>query len=169
MTRRPSRKRGRWGPKELAAIARLIFKKYWGRVWMVLELTAPERDPLVGCGHRWVSLSAFREMMVELEVGLPLPDSCRAWMMQLRIRMEYQARRELNLITILRLASAFYATDQRDKIHALLGLASEDPEDHRARAVPSGGAAARSDEHRRSERARAHATAPCAATHSMTK
>jgi hypothetical protein len=115
-----------WSPEDRQAVFILTQRTYWSRMWMVLELATAREDPLVGCGQRWVSLSAFRHLKLELEcTSHPIVYESPSWTKQIRIRDEYLSASRLNLLTALRATSNFRVTDQRDRIHALLGLVDE--------------------------------------------
>jgi hypothetical protein len=106
-----------------------IFRRnYWGRVWILQEL-ASARTVQVQCGHYSATLEAFQYFITTLSSRLgtvanymSVTRACRLLKL-VRLYREQRTSRQ-RLIDILWSTVEFQATDQRDKVYAILGIAS---------------------------------------------
>lgn len=105
----------------------LFRRHYWGRVWIVQEL-ASARIVQVRCGHYSAPLEAFQYFITTLNSRLgtianymSVTRACRL----LKLVRLYREQRMSGqrLIDILWSTVEFQATDQRDKVYAILGIA----------------------------------------------
>ncbi|KAH7092088.1 heterokaryon incompatibility protein-domain-containing protein [Paraphoma chrysanthemicola] len=107
----------------------LFMRPYWGRVWIVQEL-ASARTAQVRCGHYSAPLEAFQVFITALNSRLgtianymSVTKACR--LLKLVKIYWQQSMDKQRLIDILWSTVDFQATDQRDKIYAILGIARE--------------------------------------------
>jgi hypothetical protein len=116
----------RLGNREMSAIEDLCNSRYWGRIWMVLELASAKEDPLLGVGDYWVSLKALRNAMVDMARSFITTESDFFAAKQLWIRDKYRDNNgQLGLFEIIHATRNFDCHDERDRIRALLGLVDE--------------------------------------------
>ena len=120
-----------FGSREWTAINAIRSRLYWGRVWMIQELAVSKKDPLVGCGHKWVPFSAFRTLESVTSVDFYKPNQRwnRAFdaytnplVEQIRIRDEFRKSGKMDLQGLILRTHTFQASNQLDKLYALLGL-----------------------------------------------
>jgi hypothetical protein len=105
----------------------LFRRDYWGRVWIVQEL-ASARTVQVRCGHYSAPLEAFQYFITTLSSRLgtvanymSVTRACRLLKLVKLYREQRTSRQRL--IDILWSTVEFRATDQRDKVYAILGIA----------------------------------------------
>lgn len=105
----------------------LFRRHYWGRVWIVQEL-ASARTVQVRCGHYSAPLEAFQYFITTLNSRLStianymsVTRACRLLKLVKLYREQRTSRQRL--IDILWSTVEFQATDQRDKVYAILGIA----------------------------------------------
>jgi hypothetical protein len=130
-----------------AALAKLIRRPWWGRVWVLQEVVVPEADPLIICGNRTILWKEFHSFLSTHCSISSLPVNFMTEKISIQQRAAISASYRSNHFFITRehmqevsptrsiyhlLASTLNldATDARDKVFALVGLARE--EDRRA-------------------------------------
>ncbi|KAI4191071.1 MAG: hypothetical protein L6R41_000386 [Letrouitia leprolyta] len=115
-----------------AGLDKLFRKPWWSRLWVVQEVLMARNPPMVGCGRKWVSWTAFQKALMNLALNktdrdnflqnpnaklnfgiMPTPYSThnpeqRLWWQQLEVVLNATSDRD--------------ATEPHDKIFALLGL-----------------------------------------------
>lgn len=138
------------------AIWKLCERPYWSRVWIIQELMSyhPNAKHLFGCGKQWLSKSAMQTFWMWLQFlngisfvleGGEVLDPARikgergnppAWHMIITGQMFHDTPdgsldapwTPQSLPWLLTSTRSFQATDQRDKIYALLGISTSDGE-----------------------------------------
>lgn len=124
------------------AVFALCGRAYWSRMWIIQEITLSKK-PVVYCGQKVVEWAHF-ELVIGLifaMVGDRVPGSTYFWRLSpllndsFPLLLEHQ-RSQLNmqkgaswLLAALQKYHQFGATDDRDKIFALLGLAAQETRD----------------------------------------
>jgi len=121
------------------AISRLLYRTYWSRIWIVQELILAQ-EIILHCGEDEMNWCCFEFFLVELEPARLLVDKAinpRAqvpgYIMDALIKdspaERLSRRRKLGqshtLLSLMQDCIDFQASDPRDKIFALLGLASD--------------------------------------------
>ena len=112
------------------ALFQLFRRPWWTRSWVLQEIAVARSDPLVGCGHRWLSWSYFELahnlMMRSLSTRvLQTPPHTFTILCTIRdYQKEMHPARRIG--PLLQETIAFEATKPVDKVFALLGLADED-------------------------------------------
>jgi hypothetical protein len=117
-----------------AAQGWLVTRQWWSRVWCLQEICVPERDPVLVCGTKEVAFRRFTEFFdcingLEFETDRP---AVMASLLILQntscfiiVRRCFQADDlGMDISLLLRFATNLGATDPKDKIYALLGLAT---------------------------------------------
>lgn len=115
----------------------LLHRSWWQRIWVVQKVAMAAGDPLVGCGQFWVPWSGLVRFAREGQIW----PASRAWIAMLHeIRMDVKSPPRLrdsaglipwnssgapadDVFEWLRQTTRFGASDPRDKIYALLGMA----------------------------------------------
>ncbi|KAF2805516.1 HET-domain-containing protein, partial [Mytilinidion resinicola] len=97
----------------------LTSRSYWSRIWVAQEIAVANKAPLIIAGTQSAPCSAFNMFFSEFRAGLPPMASFLA------LRDRFRNEREIDLASLLFLTAHTQATDPRDKIYALLGLARE--------------------------------------------
>lgn len=116
------------------ALADLFRRRWWSRVWVIQEATISKVDPVVGCGHKWVPWHAFALTLKLIESQLHLGESGSRMILQ-AVKSQASAIKNLRqqllqdspamrIEPLMRLAMTFEATDPRDQLYALGGLAA---------------------------------------------
>jgi len=118
-------------------LADILSRAWWQRIWVVQELAMAAADPLVGCGDSWtpwVNLVRFEE------TGILWPGERYPFRHLHRIRLDIKIPPRLrdlggpvpysnndvaavDIFHWLQRTAAFQATNPRDKVYALLGMA----------------------------------------------
>jgi hypothetical protein len=102
-------------------------RAWWCRAWVIQEMALPARlyvcvgsqlmrwDQLVSASHDWLSYSYRDDSIV---------NECMLKLMRLdRVRKQWQSTKySLDLLELLGLGAASYATDARDNVYGILGL-----------------------------------------------
>lgn len=118
------------------ALAKLYRRSWFSRVWVVQETAVSHSSPEVGAGNKWLSWDACESARTFIESQIKITNDPVATMVKNSVKATVAAihnvRRDLsptdprsNLEMLLKRTMAFYATDPRDKVFALLGLAHE--------------------------------------------
>src|SRR5579871_2558870 len=115
------------------AVHDLFLRPYWGRVWIVQEL-ASAQTALVRCGQYSAPLDGFQNFVEAISCNfrtianyMSVTKACRLLkLVKLYRTLSISKQR---LIDILWSTVEFQATDQRDKIYAILGIAREQDQD----------------------------------------
>ncbi|KAG7285934.1 hypothetical protein NEMBOFW57_008230 [Staphylotrichum longicolle] len=106
------------GSAESVAFEKLCSRPYWTRMWILQELAANPKQCAIGCGTRWVEFddvhTAFRSLRVQYKGS---DHAHKAVMLSV-----YARSRLLNLFDLWQSTVLFAASDDRDKIYALLSL-----------------------------------------------
>jgi hypothetical protein len=117
------------GPVVRNAVYDLFRRPYWERVWIVQEL-ASACQARVRCGHQSVQLDDFHRFITELNKKaktianyMSVAKACR--LLKLAKLYQDQCPHEQRLVDLLWSTIDFRATDSRDKIYAILGIARE--------------------------------------------
>ena len=124
------------------AVFALCGRAYWSRMWIIQEITLSKK-PVVYCGQKVVEWAHF-ELVIGLifaMIGDRVPGSTYFWRLSpllgdsFPLLLEHQ-RSQLNmqkgaswLLAALQKYRQFGATDDRDKVFALLGLAAQETRD----------------------------------------
>ena len=120
-----------WG-----ALAKIYRRSWFNRVWVLQETAVSHTSPEVGAGSKWVSGDAFESARTFIESQMKNTNDPVAAMVRNTVKATAVAllnvRRDLSpdnpmssLEMLLKRTMRFYATDPRDKVFALLGLANE--------------------------------------------
>ena len=109
------------------ALLALVRRSWWTRCWVLQEVAMASSEPLVGCGNVWLPWSTFilaSDLMIR---------STSSWVIQtlpLTYSILSNARGEKGSIQsidmLLTVAYRFEATNPRDKVYSLLGLARDE-------------------------------------------
>ena len=112
-------------PSIVAAIVHLVQNPYWHRVWIIQEVTAAKKSTIM-CGTtslEWPRLGRFLDRLrfnhFEHPAGIKLHHLDRTLPM---IRLYNWNHSVMHLAAALYWSSTSYATDDRDKVYAILGL-----------------------------------------------
>ncbi|KAF2489317.1 HET-domain-containing protein [Lophium mytilinum] len=97
----------------------LTSRSYWSRIWVAQEIAVANKAPLIIAGTHSAPCSAFNMFFSTFRAGLPPMASFLA------LRDRFRNEKEIDLASLLFLTAHTQATDPRDKIYALLGLARE--------------------------------------------
>lgn len=118
------------------ALAKFYRRSWFSRVWVLQETAVSHSSPQVGAGKKWISWDACESARIYVESQIKNISDPVSTMVRNSIKATVAAihnvRRDLsptdpisNLETLLTRTMTFYATDPRDKVFALLGLAHE--------------------------------------------
>ncbi len=106
------------GSVESAAFETLCARPYWTRMWILQELAANPKQCAIGCGNRWATFDEVYSAFCALRARHEGSDYA-----QKAIMLSVHARScLLNLFDLWQSTVLFAASDDRDKIYALLGL-----------------------------------------------
>ncbi|KAL9120434.1 MAG: hypothetical protein Q9187_003013 [Circinaria calcarea] len=112
------------------ALLQLFRRQWWTRSWVLQEIAVASSDPLVGCGHKWLPWDIFElahNLMVRSVSIRVLQSPPLTFGMLCTIRDHRKDTTRIQGIgNLLHGTIAFEATNPRDKVFALLGLAHED-------------------------------------------
>lgn len=125
--------------KLLLAFWNLLSKPWWSRVWVIQEFVLATKEPLIGCGRRWTTVSALSAGLVALPeaidfqnplLALELHDISMVSIMRLiqsRIGLlsHVALKTGADLSTLVTISQFHDSTEQRDKIFALNSLMME--------------------------------------------
>ncbi|MCJ1252949.1 hypothetical protein MMC24_000755 [Lignoscripta atroalba] len=106
------------------ALLQLFRRPWWSRSWVLQEVVAARSDPLVGCGHKWLSWSVFKTahgFMCKTTSSRVLQTMTSP--AQTLLLARNGARTSMR--DLLQGTFSFQATDPRDKVYSLLGLVHE--------------------------------------------
>jgi hypothetical protein len=111
------------------ALQRIFRRSYWERVWIIQEL-ASAREVQVRCGHYSAPVEAFQDLVTALNSNMNaiasyVSISKASRLLKLAQLYHGQAPQDQRLIDMLWSTVGFQATDPRDRIYALLGIARE--------------------------------------------
>lgn len=116
---------------------RKFYRRSWfSRVWVIQEIAVSHSSPKVGAGNKWLSWDALESARYFVESQIKTPNNPVSTMIKSTVKATVAAihnvRRDLsptdpisNLEMLLKRTMTFFATDPRDKVFALLGLAHE--------------------------------------------
>lgn len=118
------------------ALAKFYRRSWFSRVWVLQETAVSHTSPEVGAGNKWLSWDACESARTFVESQIKNINDPTSKMVRDTVKATVMAihniRRDLsptdpisNLEMLLKRAMTFYATDPRDKVFALLGLAHE--------------------------------------------
>jgi Heterokaryon incompatibility protein (HET) len=111
-----------------AAYYRFLGRDWFTRVWIIQEVSV-SKNPVVICGTWEKSWLDFLQAIgYGVMLTIPVFDSGRRVQRIMEIgamREKFQQGKLLSLLSLLLISRGFLATDPRDKIYALLGLASD--------------------------------------------
>ena len=106
----------------------LFRRPYWERVWIIQELASARRCR-VQCGHVCVPLHAFHVLIDALNSNLNIQKymsvAKATRLLKLSRLCHGQTPHKQSLIDLLWCTVDFQATDPRDKVYAILGIAQE--------------------------------------------
>ena len=112
------------------ALLQLFRRPWWTRSWVLQEIAVASSDPLVGCGHKWLPWGIFKlahDLVVRSVSIRVLQTPPLTFGMLCTIRDHRKDMIPIQGIgNLLHGTMAFEATNPRDKVFALLGLAHED-------------------------------------------
>jgi hypothetical protein len=119
--------------RALLAIRELFSRPWWTRVWTVQESTVPNQQNWVLCGDRSISWGILQEASFILRrFALCKPEFqyveyiSRSESTVLAIQQSRQAGGiHMSLMRLLPVFRSFEATDDRDRVYALLGMAED--------------------------------------------
>ncbi|KAG7423411.1 Heterokaryon incompatibility protein 6, OR allele [Fusarium oxysporum f. sp. raphani] len=101
---------------------RLLGRPYWRRVWIIQELAVAAHIRLY-CGRYPIPWQAIDSNCNCCQNGHPADENVSRFIMLRDIRADWLNRRPIYLLDALHRTRSSSATDERDKIFALLGLA----------------------------------------------
>ncbi|KAL1641365.1 hypothetical protein SLS58_006064 [Diplodia intermedia] len=124
------------GERAWTALHAFIQRPWWSRAWVLQEYTVPRQEPIFQCGNQVVTSKELQQICsipprtAETIASLPTPDfvAIRASFRLSPLFMtrdKFQREGHLDLMRLLRYSLNTQATDLRDKVIALLGLASQ--------------------------------------------
>ena len=123
-------------PKPWEALVDLFYRPWWSRAWVLQESTVNKIEPLVGCGQKWVSWSAFDLVHRLIESQVALGSSGSMMIIQAvksQVSAIHNIRERLKggssairIEGLMRIAMTFKSRDPRDKLYSLFGLAHEE-------------------------------------------
>lgn len=110
--------------KYQATFSRLMARSWFRRVWIIQEVASARIATLL-CGRNSISTRIFA--LIPTIFGLEVPDRCQAVLdiMPRHSRQSSWWGEKQDLHTLLVKFAASEATDERDKIYALLGISSD--------------------------------------------
>ncbi|KAH0538830.1 hypothetical protein FGG08_004606 [Glutinoglossum americanum] len=117
-------------PRLKVALRKLLDRPYWRRTWIIQELAVPSpRKIWIGCGQFWVPwwdlcdtiMNPFEQSNVKLVTNTHLH---RYFTLNANTMFEFQ-KGPLELIRLLKRSGSYCATDPRDRLYGILGLAKE--------------------------------------------
>jgi hypothetical protein len=126
-----ARTREEWVAKVPNAIASLCQRPYWKRLWVFQELRHAQ-DIRLMCGEYGITWAAFRNLWVVVAELRGLEDSISELLNNsLATRMMILRTKPMNfsLWNLLKETRNLDCTDERDRVYALLGVASDGHED----------------------------------------
>ncbi|RYP22315.1 hypothetical protein DL767_009072 [Monosporascus sp. MG133] len=103
---------------ESSAFENLCSRPYWTRIWILQELAVNYQRCVFGCGGRWVDHDRFHVIFSTLRGKYQGVDYAEK-VIKLSL---YSRTRLMDMFDIWQTTVSFSATDERDKIYALLGL-----------------------------------------------
>lgn len=116
------------------AISAIFRRPWWSRIWVIQELALAKRGPSIICGYRhlpWKSFIEAADLLEQLKTGHDikaaeiielLSNQCSVlWQM----RTLYHQYGALSLRDLFQMSKDARATDPRDQVYGLLGLARE--------------------------------------------
>jgi Heterokaryon incompatibility protein (HET) len=117
------------------ALRKLFDRPWWQRVWIIQEVTVPHKDIFVMCGKDSVTWESCQEAsdlyanyaFSNLTLALPFFNIDKLLRIQ-RARRDATGptrKQSLSLATLCKNYMHFGATDNRDRVYALLGLAED--------------------------------------------
>ncbi|KAL0262769.1 hypothetical protein SLS55_001742 [Diplodia seriata] len=124
------------GERAWTALHALIQRPWWSRAWVLQEYTVPRQEPIFQCGNQVATSKELQQICsipprtAETIASLPTPDfvAIRASFRLSPLFMtrdDFQIEGGLDLMRLLLYSLNTQATDLRDKVIALLGLASQ--------------------------------------------
>jgi hypothetical protein len=120
-----------WSPRQARAVLALCQRNYWNRIWIVQEIMVAKKASIL-CGDKQVSWAKFQNFIADLQIisdrGLAMHtiggsvtlDSPAAVIVKAKMRWNGNPQ---PLSTLLEIYRQQQATDIRDKVYALHGLA----------------------------------------------
>jgi hypothetical protein len=121
-----------------AALNSLLNRSWFSRVWVVQEL-AFSKDSNVRCGDReipWVTIANAARAIHEAQLVVVLGDGYKHVCRLRAFQEQIATKEELSLVTLLLANQGCLATDPRDKIFAMLGMATDVIQPDRAEGLP---------------------------------
>jgi hypothetical protein len=117
------------------ALRHLFLRSWWNRIWVVQEIAFSATDPLIGCGHKWLPWKAFEVAILTFlrltndpiasKTIEKFANPTAATLVLTRNR--YSAGLcSWRLDKLLPATTNFNATDSRDYVYALLGMANNE-------------------------------------------
>lgn len=126
-------------PAPWVALRTLFYRAWWFRAWVLQEATVNKIDPLVGCGQKWVSWSAFDVVHSFIMSQLNLGSSGSRMVLQAtksQVSAIHEIREHLKkgsphvrIEPLMRMAMTFESRDPRDKLFSLYGIAHKEDQD----------------------------------------
>jgi len=112
---------------EWSKLAELLYKSWFLRIWVVQETVLSQQDPLIMWGTHTYSFKRFGEAISWLQLkGYGMWQNPRLPLRRCQTLIELKASSKLwSLEALLQRTRRFKATDPRDFIFGLLGLAAE--------------------------------------------
>jgi hypothetical protein len=116
------------------AFSTIVSKRWWQRIWVVQEV-AVSKIVKVGYGRSWTDWTPFvaYSKWIRKTRTTPWHSEMTTYHQMVDISNKFQSGEMMRLHDLLRLTASFDATNPRDKIFALLGLATDED---RAAIVP---------------------------------
>lgn len=113
-----------------ASLEKLLLRPWWTRVWTLQEYLVPRRF-MFYCGNEKISRSQLKQAMNSMSQCRRIDETLMAhkafqapWIRR-RVLYWHQAGDPIQLIRLMGYISDYKATDPRDRIYSVLGLASD--------------------------------------------
>lgn len=114
-----------WSQRERTALKALCNREYWQRMWILQEV-ALARSITVHCGFHSVLWEAFDKFCFSPELRIDIPEFQSSFASKLGlIRRKQLGQQESTLRELMEAFNGCACSDPRDRIFALLGLASD--------------------------------------------
>ncbi|KAK8113054.1 hypothetical protein PG984_013580 [Apiospora sp. TS-2023a] len=114
---------------DLQGISHLFMKPWWKRIWIVQEVVAA-RQIVVWCGPKVIPWDCLAHLCNEIRVQEFQPSPKAAFLHSSQYQNfsaldNFRKNRTMPLSHLLQCTRGYQATDPRDKLYALLGMASD--------------------------------------------
>lgn len=132
-------------PQDIATgLQQMLQKPWWHRVWTLQELILADDDPLVGCGHTWLSwdnlyqaILAYTTTMMDGKEGM-IMDENSSWVTNsydinrhILLRKQWMegkhlSRRRATIHEIIERTRGYRCMDKRDQVYGVRNLICEE-------------------------------------------